>query len=303
LNQGSISGVILTYNETLHIERAIRSLQQVCQRVIIVDSFSTDKTLELARNLGADVYQNAWENNHSKQMNWALQNTDIRTNWVLRLDADEILEDELVAEIRQKLSSVPEHINGIVFKRKNIFLGKWIRFGGYYPIKLIRLWRVGKGYSEQRLMDEHVVVENNATQEFSFDLVDKNLNDISWWTQKHINYAKREAADFFHNLYFSQDLSAKITKDAAIKRWLKDKFYYKLPLGIRPFLYFFLRYVFRLGFLDGKSGFLFHFLQGYWYRLLVDINISEVRKICKNDPEHTRKHILEQWSLDIKNIG
>ncbi|MGL4630235.1 MAG: glycosyltransferase family 2 protein [Leadbetterella sp.] len=297
----SITGIILTYNEHKHIERAILSLKTVCSRICIVDSFSTDNTIEIARSLGADIYQNAWKNNHSIQMNWALENCNITTDWVFRLDADEYLEPELSAELNQTILHLSPEITGLVTKRKNYFLDKWIRFGGYYPVKLIRIFRMGVGKSEMRFMDEHVSLRHGKTQELKYDLVDKNLNNLSWWSEKHIKYAQREAIDFVLKSLNSQSMEEKnLTFQAKMKRFLKERLYYSIPLGIRPFLYFFYRYFVLLGFLDGFRGFGFHVLQGFWYRFLVDINIYEVKRNCGKDTQEIKQFVLQEWKIEIE---
>jgi glycosyltransferase involved in cell wall biosynthesis len=298
----SITAVILTYNEEIHIERCIKSLQPICDRICIVDSFSNDRTLEICRKLGVDVYQNKWENNHSKQMNWAIDNCDITSMWTMRIDADEYILPELQAEIKEKIPTLKPEISGIELKRRVYFKGKWIKNGGFYPIKLIRLWKTGKGYSEERFMDEHIVVNSGEIVCFENDMVDENLNDINWWTVKHLNYARREAVDFLSNKYdlgVNTEKEVNITKQAERKRKLKDNFYYKLPYGLRPLMYFTGRFVFQLGILDGLKGWIFHFLQAFWYRILVDINIYEIEKATNKKPEEIEKYISEKWKIKL----
>ncbi|HLO44037.1 MAG TPA: glycosyltransferase family 2 protein [Leadbetterella sp.] len=298
----SITAIILTFNEEKHIERCIKSLKPICDRICVVDSFSTDKTLEICKELGAEVYQNKWENNHSKQMNWALENCEICTKWTMRMDADEYVLNELQEEINSKIDTLGPSVAGVEFKRRVYFKNKWIKHGGFYPIKLIRLWRTGSGHSEERFMDEHIVVNGGKIICLEHDIVDENLNDINWWTTKHLSYARREAVDFLSNKYdlgLKTEKNINITKQAARKRKLKDKLYYKLPFGLRPIFYFSLRFFLQLGFLDGPKGWTFHFLQAFWYRVIVDINIYEIESASKNLPEAIERYISQKWGLKI----
>lgn len=280
-----ITVVILTFNESKHIERCINSLKSVVKRIVIVDSYSTDDTTDICKRLGAEVYQNKWKN-YANQFQWGLDNCNIDTRWSMRMDADEYLEQGLITEIGNKLANLDDGVNGIYLKRKVIFKGKWIKFGGFYPHILLRLWHTGSGRIEQRWMDEHIIMESPKTVIFENDLVDDNLNNIGWWTEKHNNYATREMIDLLNMKYtfFESDNELSKTDDpqAKLKRILKEKVYSRLPLGIRPALYFIYRYILRGGFLDGKKGFIFHFMQGFWYRLLVDIKCEEIISIISS---------------------
>lgn len=297
-----LTAIILTYNESVHISRCIKSLQYLCCRICIVDSFSSDDTCEIARVLGAEVFQNKWENNHAKQWNWAFENCGIKTPWVIRIDADEYLLPELQIEIKSKLSGIGTDIGGIELTRRVIFKGQWLKHGGFYPIQLMRIFRHEWGHCEQRLMDEHIVLSQGSVIRFNHDLVDENLNSMHWWVTKHNNYARREAADQLIHQYklFDQEkmTSSTSNKQASRKRFLKEKLYAKLPLGVRPALYFLFRFVFQFGLLDGPKGWLFHFMQGFWYRLLVDINLWEFKLANMNkSADEMREYLAKNWSI------
>lgn len=297
-----ITAIILTFNEEKHIARCINSLQAVCSRICIIDSFSTDRTIEIANSLGAEVYAHAWENNYAKQLNWGIQAAQIQTEWTLRIDADEYLTEELQQEINLKLAALSSHISGIEFTRKVLFKGKWIRFGGFYPIHLLRLWRTGLGACEQRLMDEHIVLSHGETIRFSEHVVDENLNSMHWWVSKHNNYARREAADVLNQKYhftFTTDLSAAGNSQAHVKRTAKNSLYNRLPLGLRAVAYFIFRFIFQLGFLDHPKVWVFHFMQGLWYRLLVDMNIYEAEKAAQSNPERLKEIIQQEWKIEF----
>lgn len=298
----SITAIILTFNEEKHIARCLESLRGVCDRICIIDSNSTDRTVEIAQALGAETFVHAWENNYAKQLNWGIQAANIQTTWTLRIDADEYLSMELQSEIKRSLDAISAQVSGIEFTRKVYFKDKWIRFGGFYPIHLLRLWRSGKGACEQRLMDEHIVLSEGETIRFKGHVIDENLNSMHWWVLKHNNYARREAADALNQKYqfaFTTDLSATGSGQAHIKRIAKNSVYNRLPLGIRAILYFIFRFVFQLGFLDHPKVWIFHFMQGLWYRLLVDINIYEAEKEAAHDPERLKSIIVEKWKIEL----
>ena len=298
----NISVIILTFNESIHIERCIKSLRSFADEVFIVDSFSTDNTIELAEKLGAQVFQNKWVN-YSEQFQWGLDNCPITNKWVMRMDADEYVEHALELEIIDKINGIGESVKGIYLKRKYFFMGQWIKHGGRYPLKLLRIWQHGFGNIEKRWMDEHIVLSEGDTIEFDNDIVDDNLNNITWWTAKHNGYATREMIDLLNLKYrlFPSDDTLKVTSDrqAKIKRILKEKVYVNLPVGLRPMLYFLYRYFIQVGFLDGTKGFLYHFMQGFWYRLLVDIKVLEIERKESRDPIKIKKIIACEYNVKL----
>jgi glycosyltransferase involved in cell wall biosynthesis len=275
--------IILTYNEEKHIQRCIESLKNVAKKIILVDSFSNDQTLTIAKELGAEIYQNTFIN-HAVQFQWGLDNCTIPTQWVMKMDADEYVTPELATEIKQKLANIKNEINGIYVKRRVVFLGKWIKNGSYYPTWLLRIWRNKTATVEQRWMDEHIKLEDGKTTNFENDIVDENLNNLAWWTTKHNNYSTKEAIEMLNIEYdicsfngVKPDLKG--TQEQR-KRWLKKK-YSKLPLFARPLIYFLWRYFIKLGFLDGKQGLIWHSLQGLWYRMLVDAKVFEIKRTSR----------------------
>lgn len=293
-----ITVIILAFNEEVHIARALNSVAEIAQRVVVVDSGSTDETCKIAADLGAEVLQNPWTN-HATQFNWALDQLKADTNWILRLDADEIVTPELAAEMVGSLENLKQEVAGVTIGRRITFLGRPIQYGGIFPIKVLRLFRNGQGRSENRWMDEHIKVAGE-TVEFKGEIVDDNLNSLTWWTEKHNNYASREVIDLLNLEYQFMPCDAaesfKGGQQAGFKRWVKERVYARLPGGVRAFAYFFYRYVVRLGFLDGKQGAAFHVLQGFWYRFLVDAKLHEVRTYMKEhgvDPATAIDKVLE----------
>ena len=298
-----ISTIILTFNEEKHIERCITNAQRFCSQVYLVDSYSTDKTVEIAKRLGAEVYQNKWENNYAKQLNWGLENIPVQTEWVFRLDADEYLTDSLIEEIKEKLPLIPKGISGVVFERKMYFLDT-LMTKGMLQMNMLRLFRYQHGLCEERWMDEHIVLTQGKSTQFDGYFVDHNLNPLGWWIQKHNGYSIREAVDLLNLEYdFLTPKSTALAQyemsaDALSKRKKKKK-YAEMPLFWRSFLYFLYRYFFKLGFIQGKEGFLWHFLQGWWYRTLVDAKVYEVKKACGSDKDKIKKYLFQNYQIKL----
>ena len=294
--------IILTYNEEIHIRRCLENVCPIAKKVIVVDSFSTDRTLEIVQEYqNTIILQNKWIN-YATQFNWALTNAPIDTEWVLRLDADEYLMPELIEELKTKLTSLPDDVSGIIFNRRHIFMGKWMK-RGIYPVKLLRVFRYGKGMCELRLMDEHIQLIEGRSVEFEHDFCDHNLNDLTWFCHKHVNYAIREAVDLLDielglTGVAETDEDKNISRQAHAKR-MKKHAYAKKPLFWRSFAYFLYRYFLKGACLDGEVGFIWTFLQGWWYRTLVDAKIFECKKACGNDREAIRGYIREKWGISI----
>ncbi len=275
----SLAVLILTFNEERHIARALKSVAPFASEVFVIDCFSTDRTVEIARSLGATVLSNAWIS-HARQFQWGLDNAAITSDWIMRLDADEVIEPELAAEICEKLPSLDGDVAGINLKRKHIFFGRWIRYGGRYPLILTRIWRRGQGYVEDRWMDEHVMVKGGRAVLFEAPFSDHNLNDLSFFIGKHNGYATREAVDVLGGRYdlFSQRpflLSKASSRQASVKRFVKECIYNRLPFPLAALAYFLFRYIGQFGFLDGREGLIYHALQGGWYRFLVGAKVME----------------------------
>lgn len=297
--------VILTKNEERHIARALGSVAGIADRCVVVDSGSTDRTLDIARDAGAKILENPWIN-HATQFNWALDQLPADTGWVLRLDADEIVTADLAEEIRAKLPGFGAEIQGVHVSRRMTFLGRPIRWGGLFPVRVLRLFRHGHGRCENRWMDEHILVDGK-TADFRGEIVDDNRNSLTWWTEKHNGYASREVVDLLNLEYgfLTHESIANLRggKQAGVKRWVKEKIYARLPSGLRAFAYFSYRYVLRLGFLDGKEGTAFHVLQGFWYRYLVDMKLHEVKAHMRDNDVDAVTAIRDVLGIEVNGTS
>ena len=282
--------VILTKNEEKNLRKCIESFRGIVKRFVIVDSFSTDGTEKLCYELdkelkkigsSLDFYQNKWIS-YAEQLNWGLKNTNISTGWSMRMDADEEMMEDLIIEIDKKLPEIKEPVNGVVLHRRVYFMGKWIKHGGRYPERLLRIFRTGKAMCEMKIMDEHMILSEGTTVEFQYDLIDNNQKDLEWWTAKHNWYSNREVLD--HQMTIEKQMDQSLeqggtsSEQAEMKRIVKNSGYYRLPKFFRAHLYFIYRYYIKLGFLDGSEGKIYHFLQAYWYRFLVDAKLYECEK-------------------------
>jgi glycosyltransferase involved in cell wall biosynthesis len=294
-----IAVIILTHNEERHIARAMQSVALFAHEIVVVDSYSTDRTIEIAKAGGAEVLQNRFVN-YARQFQWALDNASISSPWIMRLDADEVVEAPLAAEIVEKVAILPDTVVGINLKRKHIFLGRWIRHGGRYPLVLLRIWRRGQGRIENRWMDEHMIVWGGSTVTFDGDFADHNLNDLTYFTEKHNKYATREAIDILNQRMhlFPRDDNLTVegtSRQASLKRAVKERVYNHLPFYVSALSYFVWRYFFQLGFLDGRPGLVYHFLQGYWYRFLVGTKVMELEaSIRKVEDKEAALSVLER---------
>lgn len=267
-----ITAIVLTYNEENNLYDCLKSMEGLVKRIVVVDSFSTDRTKEIALSFGADFYQHEFVN-QAQQFDYALKNIKTSTKWIIRLDADERLTKDSKKEI-EELCCLHENddVNGLVLRFKLFFLGKYLKHGGTYPVKKMVVFKNGCAEIEQKNMDEHIVLLSGRSVVCKKDCLHHDCKSITDWVAKHNKYADRELLDYLSNDTKNHD---QLDSTARKKNKIKHGFYYKLPLGIRAWLYYIFRFYFKLGFLDGRPGRYYAFLQAYWYRFLVDIKIYE----------------------------
>lgn len=275
-----ITAIILTKNEEVNIERCINSIKGLADRIVVVDSGSTDKTADLARNLGAEIYEHPFKH-YAAQFNWALDNVDIKTKWVYRIDADEVVTPELKEEI---ISECKKHhdddVNAFLMKHKLYFLGRFLTHGGVYPFVKITVFKPEYADFEDRAMGEHVVVHEGKTAEFKNDCLHYDCKSLTAFVDKHNSYATREVIDYYERKNRIND-QAGLYDEAEKTKKIRDSFYYKLPMFLRARLYFWYRYYFKLGFLDGKPGKIYAYIQAYMYRYIIDAKIYEKELVEK----------------------
>ena len=266
--------IILTKNEENDIERCIRSVKGWVKRIVVVDSGSTDRTTDIAKDLGVEVVAHEPFLDYAKQFNWAIDNLNIQTTWVFRLDADEVVTPELRKELEKELEHhATDDVSGFMMRYKVSFLGRYLKHGGFYPFLKITIFKYGKGRFEDRAMGEHIVLSEGRCIDLKNDAIHYAFKSIDQYVLKHNWYATREVQDYFD--VRSGRENAQLDGQPEKAKKLRDGLYYRLPMFLRAKLFFWYRYYLRLGFLDGTPGYIFAFLQAYWYRTLVDAKIYE----------------------------
>ena len=278
----SFSFIIISFNEEIHLPRLLSSIKSLNAATFILDSGSTDNTINIATEFGCTLKTNPFVN-HPRQWHEALTTFDIKTPWVICLDADQIVTDELLVQLQSFKDEDYKDVAGIYFNRKNIFKGKWLKHGGYFPIYLLKMFRVGVGYSDlNENMDHRFIVPGKTLIWKSGYIIEENYkeNQISFWISKHNRYSDLVATEEWERLQQlrTQTLKPNLFGSPDQKKAFLKSIWWKMPLYVRPFIYFFHRYFIQLGILDGKQGFVFHFLQAFWFRLVVDIKIDEIKK-------------------------
>lgn len=279
----ALSVIVLTYNEEANLPACLASLNGLDCEVFVVDSGSTDRTLEIAKAAGAHVAEHSFEH-YAAQRNWAQANLPVQSEWMLHLDADERLTPDLVKEINEVMADPAPDVDGFLLRKRTFFMGRWIRHGGHYPSYHLRLLRRDRGHCEDRLYDQHFIVSGRVAR-LRHDYVDVVASDLSTWTRRHIRWAELEAREMLSVNQGPHRVQPRLFGTAIERRrWLRERLFWRSPLFVRAFGYWVYRYVFRLGFLDGVEGLIFHFLQGCWYRLLVDAHIYEARRRARAKP-------------------
>ena len=248
----TIAALIPTYNEELNLHDCLASVSGWVDQIFVVDSFSSDRTCEIACAAGAQVVQHEYAG-PAEQKNWALDHLPITAEWVLILDADErvsiALRDEILALVKN-----PAGRQGFYLNRLFIFYGRPIRHCGWYPSWVMRLFRHGAARYEDRAVHEHMIVHG----EVGFcraDLLHEDRRDLSHWLAKHNRYSSLEAAEMIRARTGRIRTAHSLHRPLALKRMVKERLWPYLPA--RPLLYFLYLYFIRLGFLDGAAGWRF----------------------------------------------
>lgn len=273
-----ISVVILTFNSEKNIALTLEAATKVSDDIHIVDSYSTDKTLEICEQYPVQVVRHDFLN-YGVQRNWAIDNLPMKYDWELHLDSDERLSDELIDQINALRNRFLDDIDGYYIPRLIYFMGRPIKYGGMFPIWHLRLIRHGKGRCEERQYDQHFYVDG-PTSKLSGVMIDNIDMSLSEWTARHNRWSDLEVMQMLGGR-IDKCIQGRLTGTPVEKKRLLRNWYNQLPLFIRPFLIFFYRYFIRLGFLCGKEGLIFFVLQTFWFRFLIDAKLYE-----KNFLEH-----------------
>lgn len=272
--------IIITFQEELNIRECIESAQELTRNIFVVDSYSTDDTQKILKEMGVVFLEHEFIS-YANKRNWAQKNNPFNTEWVLHLDADERVSPSLSSWILNHFPQQKKLSDGFIFSRKILFLGKWIKHGDQYPNFHLRLFKHNLGFVEDKAYDNHFVLTDGEVKTIPrADIINNVAQNIDDLILSHLRWASLEANDSFLSVSKNKgDVKPNIFGNAIErKRWLKSVLFENSPLFLRSFIYFFYRYVIRLGFLDGKAGLIYFVLQTFWFRFLIDAKVYELRK-------------------------
>lgn len=270
----AVSVIVLTLNEELNLPHALASVRGWADQVFVVDSFSSDDTLEIARTMGAQVYQNPWEH-WAAQRNWALAHLPLRNDWVLFLDADEQVTTELAQEIGEVVATIPEDVAGCYIDRRFIFMGRWLRYAGYSPNWVLRFVRRQRVRILPAADREYFAVAGKVRY-LVHHMLHEDRKDLTFWINKHNQLSNLAARGQIENATAEPEAAAAGELEGRRRLWIRRQFWNRLPGSARPFASFIYRYLVRLGFLDGPEGFLYYALHEFWYPLLIYGKVAEL---------------------------
>jgi glycosyltransferase involved in cell wall biosynthesis len=273
--------------EELNLESCLRSVWGWSADIHVVDSGSTDGTLAIAGQLAHHVHHHPYID-HASQIAYVIYDLPLKFEWVLLLDADNAVSAELKNSIDGVLAAPNEAVDGYYAVHRQVFRGQTVRGLKRWWLRLVRHRNVELDDSE--LVDWRLTLRGTVGY-LGGVITEHNLkeNDIDFWIDKHQKFSSRmaieEALRRAGRIEWSVRPRLFGTPDERMI-WFKSR-WYTLPLYVRPFLYFSYRYFWRLGFLDGPNGFLFHFLQAFWFRLIVDVKLSDLeRRIAADEVTH-----------------
>lgn len=294
-----ISVIVLAYNEENNIDACLSSVSDFVEDIFVVDSYSTDNTLNIVKKYTGKIYEHQFEN-WGKQRNWALDNLPIKTKWVLNMDSDHRVTRELKEELIEIFSKNEQNdIDGFLISRDTVFMGKRIKYGGRYPIYHVVLFKTGHGRCEEAIYDQHFIVDGKleVLNGNIKDVFTENLHDF---VSKLSKWAKFEAVNYMQGS-ISQNGRLKGKLEGAPNERMRffKNLYFRFPLFLRPFLYFFYRFFIKLGFLDGIEGIIFHFFHGFWFHFLVDYRILEIKVHLNRRKKDIQSLVKELYGISI----
>ncbi len=298
-----LSIFIPTFNEEIHIERAITSAKRITNNIFVVDSYSNDKTVKISKDLGTQIFQYKWEedSNWAKKFNWIFENVPFPTDWIMRLDADEYLTEKFITKMNEIFPSIDKSVTAISINRREYFMRRWMKHGGVYPKSMVRIIKKGKAFYEARWIDEHVEIKEGEILYLNCDICDDKIITLTQWISNHNNHSLKESImliDQEIGLFDNNDTHKNLDKKSLAKR-KKKNIYAKLPLFWRAWAFFFYRYFIKMAFLDGKEGFLYTFLQVLWYRTIADAKVAEIYKECGKDKEKIYLYMNSKYKIKL----
>ncbi len=290
-----LSVVILTFNEERNICACLQSVSW-CDDVLVLDSYSTDRTEAIARAMGARFLQRPFRS-FADQRNWAMANGELKHDWVLHLDADERVTPKLAQAVREAVESADGHTAGYHLCYKTMFLGKWVKYSSQFPVWVLRLVRDGRvryterGHGEGYQADGRLGYLKTPYLHFNFS---KGLED---WLNRHNRYSTRDARACLDLLQRrSLDYRGLLSSDPVRRRRALKELATSLP-G-RPWVKFFYMYVLRGGFRDGRAGLTYCTLQAI-YEYMVCLKMREFRLLRSGDSAPANQHSEEGAVVEL----
>ena len=299
VNIENLTVIVVTYNEENNIKDCIDSAKRITNKILVVDSFSTDETVKIVRSNDVELLSYEYIS-YADKRNWAQNNNPYETEWVFHMDADERISDEMFVWFKDDFDWISKKYDGVMFTRKSIFMGKFLKYGGMYPTYTARLFNTSTGHCEDKAYDQHFVVDGTVRVE-KLDILNDITPSLGKFIDTHNLYSNYEASEIALNLSHKGAVKKRLFKGNPVerRRWLKSNIYYSAPLFMRPFFYFIYRYFIRLGFLDGKEGFIFYVLQSFWFRFLVDSKVYEMRKRSNNDLDKLKNIVRIEYGVKL----
>jgi len=273
-----ISVLILTLKEEINLPGCLASVKW-CDDIVVYDSYSTDRTIEIAKAAGARVFQRSFDN-YANQRNAALTQVEYKHSWLLMLDADEQATPELYGEIKNIADCSQVSADLYRMRRKDIFLGKWLRYSSGYPTWYGRFFRVGKVRVEREINEEYHT--DGKVGHLKAHYIHFPFNKgVAFWFERHNRYSSMEAAALLHDVQMPLEWRSSFSSDPVMRRKFLKQLAYRMP-G-RPVLVFCYLYLFRRGFLDGRSGLIYCILRSI-YEYMIDIKVHELRRRANGHP-------------------
>lgn len=275
-----ISVVILTLNEQANLGECLNSVSW-SDDVVVFDSYSADQTVEIARAAGARVVQRRFDN-YAAQRNAAMSEVAYKYPWVLMADADERWSREAYEEMRAAIENDKQNAISVYhFRRKDIFLGRWLRRSSGYPTWAGRLIRLGQASVQRQVNEEYHTNGHKGFLQSHFVHYPFNKG-ISHWFKRHNRYSSMEACAFIEDSHKKIRLRDLLSRDPTVRRKMLKRIALRLPC--RSFLVFCYLYIFRLGFLDGVAGFTYCRLRAI-YEYMIDLKVRELTRQRSKTPE------------------
>jgi glycosyltransferase involved in cell wall biosynthesis len=282
----TVSIIIPTLNEEGNLPACLDTIAGYFEHVHIVDSVSTDRTLDIARERNVPVMQNRFEG-YATQFNWALDNLPLETDWVIFTAADERYTPELRDELAEITADGATSHVGFYVPQRYVFLGRLLEHGGWAPSHQLRLFRRSAGRFEERAVHEYPVLDGTIGY-LKNHYVHHDSRDIAHFVQKHNRYSTLEAEEAAKALRNAADdrqlFRADLFGDAMERRrWIKQRVWPRLP-G-RFLVKFGYQYIVRGGFRDGRAGYYFALLHAFYEALIAAKTYELMKEPAKNDRE------------------